>query len=65
MWINKKIEQKNEKDCYLTKANFKIFHWQIWVKVFKKGPSKICGRHYLKNLKRYGLLRQIISLQIS
>ena len=23
----------------------------IWVKVFKNGPSKICGRQYLKNLK--------------
>ena len=24
-------------------------------KVFKKWPSKICGRQPLKNLKRYGL----------
>ena len=24
----------------------------IWVKVYKNGPSKICGRHPLKNLKR-------------
>ena len=23
----------------------------IWVKVFKNGPSKICGRQSLKNLK--------------
>ena len=23
----------------------------IWVKVFKNGPSKICGRQPLKNLK--------------
>ena len=22
-----------------------------WVKVFKNGPNKICGRHPLKNLK--------------
>ena len=28
----------------------------IWVKVFKNGPSKICGRQHLKNLKRYGQL---------
>ena len=34
-----------------------------WVKIFKNGPSKICGRQSLKNLKRYGLLRQTISLQ--
>ena len=30
----------------------------IWVQVFKNGPSKICGRQPLKNLK------QTISLQI-
>ena len=24
---------------------------RIWVKVFKNGPSKICGRQPLKNLK--------------
>ena len=23
----------------------------IWVKVLKNGPSKICGRKHLKNLK--------------
>ena len=27
----------------------------IWDKVFKNGPSKICGRQPLKNLKRYGV----------
>ena len=27
-----------------------------WDKVVKNGPSKICGRHPLKNLKGYGLL---------
>ena len=35
----------------------------IWDKVFKNGPSKICGRQPLKNLKVYGLLKQTISLQ--
>ena len=35
-----------------------------WGKVFKNGPSKICGRQPLKNLKGYGLLKQTISLQI-
>ena len=28
----------------------------MWVKVFKNGPSNICGRQPLKNLKWYGLL---------
>ena len=28
----------------------------IWDKVFKNGPSKICGRWLVKNLKKYGLL---------
>ena len=36
----------------------------IWDKVFKSGPSKICGRQPLKNLKGYCLLKQKISLQI-
>ena len=27
----------------------------IWDEVFKNGPSKICGRQPLKNLKEYGL----------
>ena len=27
-------------------------------KVFKKGLSKICGRQSLKNLKKFGLLKQ-------
>ena len=35
-----------------------------WGKVFKNGPSKICGRQPLKYLKRYGLPRQTVSLQI-
>ena len=28
-----------------------------WNKVFKNGPSKICGKQSLKNLKGYGLLK--------
>ena len=31
-----------------------------WDKVFKNGPSKICGRQLLKNLRRHGLLKQLI-----
>ena len=34
-----------------------------WDKVFKNGPSKICGRQPFKKLKGYGLLKQTISLQ--
>ena len=34
----------------------------IWDKVFKNRPSKICGRQPLKNLKGYGLLKQNIFL---
>ena len=34
----------------------------IWDKVFKDGPSRICGRQSLKNLKGYGVLKQTISL---
>ena len=34
------------------------------VKVLKNGPSKICGRQPLKNLKSYGVcLKQTIPLQ--
>ena len=29
----------------------------IWDKLFKSGPSKICGRQPLENLKGYGLLK--------
>ena len=38
----------------------------IWVfkKVFKNGPSKICGRQPLKNMKWCGLPKQTISLEI-
>ena len=35
----------------------KIFwHIEKWDKIFKNGPSKICGKQPLKNLKWYGLL---------
>ena len=36
----------------------------IWDNVFKNGPRKICGRQSLKILKRYGLFKQNMSLQI-
>ena len=34
----------------------------LWDKVFKNGPSKICGRQPLKNLKGYGLLEHLIAV---
>ena len=33
-------------------------------KIFKNGPSNICGKQPLRNLKNYGLLKQTILLQI-
>ena len=35
----------------------------VCVKVFKNGPSKICGRQPFKNIRWHGLLKQTISLQ--
>ena len=32
----------------------------VWVKVFKNGPSKVCGRQPWKNLKRCGRPLQIL-----
>ena len=37
---------------------------RIWGKIFKSGPSKVCGRQRLNNMKWYGLLRQTILLEI-
>ena len=31
-----------------------------WDKVFRNGPSEICGRQPLKNLKWYGLIKQMV-----
>ena len=31
---------------------------RIWDKVFKTGPSKVCGRQPSKNLKGYGMFKQ-------
>ena len=47
--------------CYFFFFSFLIFFYlfdliYIWGKVFKNGPSAICGRQPLKKLKWYGLL---------
>ena len=34
----------------------------MWDKVFENGPSKICGRQILKNLKEYGVLKIHIAI---
>ena len=36
----------------------------IWDKVFKNGPSKVCGRQPLKNLKKYHVLKLTIIIEI-
>ena len=36
----------------------------IWVKVFKNGPNKICGRQPLKSLKGYGLHKVDFTLSV-
>ena len=43
-------------------VNVNLWNCEVWIrknkwdKVFKNGPSKVCGRQPLKNLKGYGLL---------
>ena len=32
----------------------------IWDKVFRNGPSEVCGKQLLKNLKGYGLLKHAV-----
>ena len=48
---------------FLVRWLIRVKLWIKWDKVFMSGPSKICGRQPLKNLKDYGLLKQTISLQ--
>ena len=50
----------NEVDIFQNTSFFiTIFSEHIWDKVFENGPSKICGRQPLKNLKGYGLPRAV------
>ena len=37
-----------------------LYNGNKWDKVFKSGPSKVCGIQPLKNFKGYGLLKQIL-----
>ena len=53
------MEQFTLKDGNLIlelKTKMKDLRNITWDKVFKNGPSKICGRRPLKNLKECGLL---------
>ena len=44
-----------ERGLTLSSPSHKLLR-NIWDKVFKNGPSKVCRRQPLKNLKGYGLL---------
>ena len=53
-WVSQKFWKKNGLcDFLLPFASY------IWDNVFKNEPSKICGRQPLKNLKWYGLFKQM------
>ena len=52
--INKPARHLHFDNIELTDVNI------ISDKVFKNGPSKICGRQPLKNLKGYGLLSHMM-----
>ena len=45
---------------HFTCQNIIMLCSNVWMKVFKNGPSKICGRQPLKHLKWYGLLKWTI-----
>ena len=47
----------------ITQSRVSLGIFYKWVKVFKNGPSKICGKQPLKKLKEYGLPKQTIPLQ--
>ena len=51
---------KQRLTCYQSQVTRDQF---IWDKVFKNGPSKICGRQPLKNLKEYDLLSRPYSFK--
>ena len=40
-------------ECLLNLPTLKLPKGSVWDKVFKNGPSKICERQPLKNLKRH------------
>ena len=44
---------------YCERSNKYLYPADIWDKILKNGPSKICGRQPLKNLKRYGLPKAV------
>ena len=52
-----------ERGLTLSSPSHKLLR-NIWDKVFKNGPSKVCRRQPLKNLKGYGLLWVLTHPQI-
>ena len=49
--VERKLKKKKKNSRTISgKHKLKL----LWDKVFKNGPSKICGRQPLKNLKGYG-----------
>ena len=69
LFYNFKVKQ-SEKDIHLLFLFSQCFPEDkiylkskvIWDKVFKNGPSKLCGRQPLKKMKGYGLPKADISL---
>ena len=65
--VSLKNDEKAESPRPLTKVLPTLeasFLGHKWDRVFKSGPSTICRRQPLKNMKVYGLLKQTVSLQI-
>ena len=56
-WV--KLKKKRVRVENLRMKNYAYI--SICDKVFKNEPGKICGRQPLKNLKGYGLLKQVLS----
>ena len=57
------VSQRSNLECFVVATCCKkqgTLLKNIWDKVIKSGPSKICGRQPLKNLKEYGLLNNLV-----
>ena len=46
---------REESEALILKEMMRVKNSNYWVRVFRNGPSKICRRQLLKNLKWYGL----------
>ena len=62
-WRSWKFSIFKQKTWFLIKnKSLSKLRDNIWDKVFKNGPSKICGRQPIKNLKEYSLVRGLVCL---